>query len=92
MSDLFRGPGPRDDAIPGQKPRGPKLGDFSVCFYCGTILRFGEKGILEPASEESILSDLDARQAKLLLNLSAAFKQRTAARTCRLGGGDSRVP
>ena len=43
------------DAATGEAGETPKNGDFSVCFYCGEILRFkGEEGDIVKALNEDI--------------------------------------
>lgn len=44
------------DAASGEGGEKPKNGDFSICFYCGEILRFhGEEGDVKKAEEPDLL-------------------------------------
>jgi len=43
------------DAATGEAGETPKNGDFSICFYCGEILRFkGEEGDIAIAENEDL--------------------------------------
>ncbi len=44
------------DAATGESGEKPRNGDFSICFYCGEILRFqGEDGDVKKADPEDLL-------------------------------------
>ena len=57
----------------------PHPGDFSVCFYCGQILRFDNELNVQRASEEDA-AGLDPEKLRVLRELSRRFKEK--ARSC----------
>lgn len=52
----------------------PGPGDYSVCRYCGQLLRYDEKLNAEIATEEDLRRELDPTQQEVLAGLSRLFK------------------
>lgn len=53
-------------AINSDEPKHPKPGDFSVCIYCGAILRYDEVGVRSCAEEEMDELEPDAKRVLLI--------------------------
>lgn len=71
----------RVDAASSGGGHAPKAGDFSVCVFCGCILRFTEKMELRRASEDDLADPkLTAPARDMLLQYQKSFREARAAR------------
>lgn len=61
------------DGASGHMGRAPEPGDFSVCAFCGCILRY-EDGLALRRSSDDELDELAPEQRELLLRYHKAFR------------------
>jgi hypothetical protein len=54
----------------------PKPGDFTVCVYCGVLLRFTADG-LEPTTSEAVLEQCDRGAAEVLIRFREQLLRQT---------------
>lgn len=59
----------------GGVTQAPAPGDYSVCWSCGTILRFDRDLLLEIASEDRLDAELEPNQQRILRSISALRKK-----------------
>lgn len=60
--------------IGGKKPVRPKVGDFSLCIGCGSLLRFDERFILRQTDEKDF-QDLSPENQRVIAVAKTAIKE-----------------